>query len=985
MKSVMTFFRKTCLLLTALLCGAVLLPAGVMASEQDDAEASMDISVTASPYGDYKVGDMITWTVEVFNTGNVEISNITIETEPSFDQYTVSKLQINDKYSVDCSYMVTQADFDAGKVIVSVDAVGFDPNGNEVSCHKDSENTTAEQKKSISRSVTVLSELSLGRAFCVGETLSYEIVVINDGNVTIPGVTVDDPLKKGKSYYAGNLAPGVRWSEKQTYTVTEEDGRKGTVLGYNVARSIKNEDDLFEFAADVNRGDTSLCAVLMNDITVSEGRQWLPIGFSETTAYEGIFDGKGHVVKGLKYDGGFRRDEAAGMFRYVNDGVDNDGTYTGGIVRNLIVADLHFTECPLAAGIVAYNYGRVENCRNESAISAGETGGGIVAFNEGIISNCCNTGKITGIGHSVSSVCGGIAGDNTNTGKIVYCRNSGAITNDSENSQVPLIYVFLGGLVGFNYGGVSNSYNSGQVTAKSDENCKEANMHVGGLVGSNSARGVAENCYNIGKVCVSITVGRENEYVMLGGLAGVNTGTVKNAYSIGTVSVETESGIIPITKPAGSLIGKNDRDIINCYVNSDICPEISAVGEGSGGVKELTTEQMIGSEAIGRDNMDMPNDAWITKEQSGLTAYYPHLKGFRYDETKADADWPAKAKFDPIPVMLTANSGTFTYDGKPKTVSGFTCDKEGVTFSEKITATAEQTNAGTYQVTFSGVELNVTTDTTGVYLITGIQEGTLKIDKAPAPEIDNGWLPYSRRDLIENGTAQELFIAPGYVPEGYSIVYRFYGMDETWYSEIPKVTKGGYYILEVLFKGDGNHADSEEKCTSGIVRGFYEPVQDCVDWTHGSKGKIVLHIKEPYNEEECFEKFLDIVIDGDKKTRNIDYDTRNGSVYIEIYDHCLNEYGEGEHTIKVLFNDGETAVKLMINERSAVPDPNGSGQSEPAPGTSAGTGEGTPGPVIDASPSTGDSSRLMLWAVLAMLSSAGFGTAVWLKRRNTAV
>ena len=92
---------------------------------------------------------------------------------------------------------------------------------------------------------------------------------------------------------------------------------------------------------------------------------------------------------------------------------------------------------------------------------------------------------------------------------------------------------------------------------------------------------------------------------------------------------------------------------------------------------------------------------------------------------------PGDLIISPIPVTLTANSGTtVNYDGTEKTVSGYTCSVEGLTF-DGVTAGVSATKAGTYEVTFSGVKVNETKDFTGYYMVTKTENGTLTINRKP--------------------------------------------------------------------------------------------------------------------------------------------------------------------------------------------------------------------------------------------------------------
>ncbi len=89
----------------------------------------------------------------------------------------------------------------------------------------------------------------------------------------------------------------------------------------------------------------------------------------------------------------------------------------------------------------------------------------------------------------------------------------------------------VGGLAGYNWGSISNSYFTGNVTG---------NQEVGGLVGCN-ALGTLDNCHSI-----AIVIGEEN----VGGLVGYSDGTVSNSYSSGHVTGHSS---------VGGLIGLNEQ------------------------------------------------------------------------------------------------------------------------------------------------------------------------------------------------------------------------------------------------------------------------------------------------------------------------------------------------------------------------------------------------------------------------------------------
>lgn len=82
-------------------------------------------------------------------------------------------------------------------------------------------------------------------------------------------------------------------------------------------------------------------------------------------------------------------------------------------------------------------------------------------------------------------------------------------------------------------------------------------------------------------------------------------------------------------------------------------------------------------------------------------------------------------------VTLTAGSLTATYNRSTQTVYTYSSSVYGLRFSG-VSASGSGKNVGTYPVTFSGVTLDVTTDTTGNYVVHTLVEGTITITKASA-------------------------------------------------------------------------------------------------------------------------------------------------------------------------------------------------------------------------------------------------------------
>ena len=200
------------------------------------------------------------------------------------------------------------------------------------------------------------------------------------------------------------------------------EGEGTTDHPYEIAAA----SDLDEFATKVNAGETTACAVLTADITISIDTNWTPIG-NDSNQYNGIFDGGGHTITGLSVD--IQSDDTifAGLFGYIGE---------GGTIKNVGLEDSKIT-CSSTEGSVR--------------------AGGVCGYNAGgTIENCYNTGDVSGTGTSSygSGYAGGVCG--CNTGTIENCYNTEDVSGTGTSSYG---YVYAGGVCGCNdFGTIQNCY-----------------------------------------------------------------------------------------------------------------------------------------------------------------------------------------------------------------------------------------------------------------------------------------------------------------------------------------------------------------------------------------------------------------------------------------------------------------------------------------------------------------------------------------------
>jgi hypothetical protein len=133
--------------------------------------------------------------------------------------------------------------------------------------------------------------------------------------------------------------------------------------------------------------------------------------------------------------------------------------------------------------------------------------------------------NVVGSGDFVGALAGGNGNLTWNLGggMIAGCYSTGVISGDG----------LVGGLVGGNWGHVTQSYSTAEVSGESD---------VGGLVGLNED-GTVTLCYSTGAVSGTGS--------MVGGLVGQNSDTVTHCYSTATVRGD---------RSIGGLVGQNGSD-----------------------------------------------------------------------------------------------------------------------------------------------------------------------------------------------------------------------------------------------------------------------------------------------------------------------------------------------------------------------------------------------------------------------------------------
>ncbi len=463
---------------------------------------------------------------------------------------------------------------------------------------------------------------------------------------------------------------------------------------------ISNADELYWFAGWTNgtlagteeTPDPEAYAILTDDIDLT-GRTWEPIcieGSTESTRYQGVFDGQAHTITGLT-----SQNKQGGLFGWIGENgtvknlqlVDADvsgsqyassgsvGTVANrnyGLIEACTVLDSKVTatggSSSGAGGIAGANFGTVRDCSfgfssGKDASAALVTGsssiGGIVGVNGGlmgswpdftpakaVVDHCKNTGTVTGptlsdgIRHRGDYI-GGIVGYNAEGGsQIIACGNYGPVTGSS----------YVGGIAG--YSGPAWESDSGETTYNMINSCHNAGAvqadsgRGGGIVGAARKDNTIIYCGNEGPVS-----GNGDK---LGGIAGsLETAYIAACYNQAQVDGETRMHVGGI---AGFCTG--DSVIGISYNVGDVIGTKGSTGAIAGTVDRaeyiydnyyLDLEDIAGIGNAENDNIFPKTRAaftsgeitWLLQDLVSNKYHNPERQIWRQKLSGADADvWP---------------------------------------------------------------------------------------------------------------------------------------------------------------------------------------------------------------------------------------------------------------------------------------------------------------------------------------------------------
>lgn len=222
--------------------GTALTPVGADAVVTVQEKAELTLTKTADPARVSSVGQQVTYTFTVRNSGNLTANDIQVR-DPRLGASPLSCPQttLAPNASTTCTgqYKVTQADLDAANATLHNDATvdATDPHGRAFPQAKAGADVAVAQNAQLA----ITKDANKTSVATVGETLGYTIAVRNAGNVTVTNVRPADALLKDMACtpaLGSSLAPGATMTCTGTYAVTQGNLDQGVVANEATADGV---------------------------------------------------------------------------------------------------------------------------------------------------------------------------------------------------------------------------------------------------------------------------------------------------------------------------------------------------------------------------------------------------------------------------------------------------------------------------------------------------------------------------------------------------------------------------------------------------------------------------------------------------------------------------------------------------------------------------------------------------------------------------
>ncbi len=241
-------------------------PLNRLVTSQDSAVSTavrapaLELLKTAAVNTYNSVGEIIPYTLEAKNIGNVTLSDITVTDSltgtvqhfPTLDPLTSEIIEVN--------YSITREDLDRGTVINKATMTGGDEL--EPLSLTDSSSFTVYAIQEPQINLEKRADKTTYQTN--GETITYTLLATNTGNVMLDNVTIIDPMT-GLNQLIGSLPEGEKDSVTATYNITLADLDQGFVTNTANVTGLDPEDTVIS-----DEDEETLTAIITPSLSIEK-------------------------------------------------------------------------------------------------------------------------------------------------------------------------------------------------------------------------------------------------------------------------------------------------------------------------------------------------------------------------------------------------------------------------------------------------------------------------------------------------------------------------------------------------------------------------------------------------------------------------------------------------------------------------------------------------------------------------------------------
>ncbi|WP_143004013.1 DUF7507 domain-containing protein, partial [Lacicoccus qingdaonensis] len=226
---------------------------------ETELESGISLEKIADAEEIVEVGQEVTYTFEITNTGETNLENITLTDEMLGGNIDVEQTALapGESMQISAKYMVKEADLenDILKNVATVTGMNpEDPESDNPPTDEDEVETPVNSPTDVEENpgISLVKDSNVDNVTEIGEVITYTFTIENIGDVELGNVILNDPMLGGDLKLENTvLAPGEQMSVSQEHTVTEEQFEYATITNKALVTGDSPSGDRVESTDEV--------------------------------------------------------------------------------------------------------------------------------------------------------------------------------------------------------------------------------------------------------------------------------------------------------------------------------------------------------------------------------------------------------------------------------------------------------------------------------------------------------------------------------------------------------------------------------------------------------------------------------------------------------------------------------------------------------------------------------------------------------------